>query len=205
MDIAKWSGRRDIRQNEAYDHVTPRQMLQKIRDAVGGDKMFGPLAELPKRALIRRDEFARLVVPTAHTTDLGYCVHDYTMSPCQLHMDCIHCQDLVCVKGDAETEALLRQRLVEARGLLEKAELATAEGSFGGDRWRDHHRSTVDRLSQLCAIIDDPEVPNGAVIQLATPKMPFRIEQAPKRDQLLAEDREGELSANVRAVMEGMR
>lgn len=205
LDIAKWSGRRDIRQNEAYDHVTPRQMLQKIRDAVGGDKMFGPLAELPKRALIRRDEFARLVVPTAHTTDLGYCVHDYTMSPCQLHMDCIHCQDLVCVKGDAETEALLRQRLVEARGLLEKAELATAEGSFGGDRWRDHHRSTVDRLSQLCAIIDDPKVPNGAVIQLATPKMPFRIEQAPKRDQLLAEDREGELSANVRAVMEGMR
>jgi hypothetical protein len=153
-------------------------MLQKIRDAVGGDEMFGPLAELPTRVLIRRDEFARLVVPTAHSTDLGYCVHDYTSSPCQLHMDCIHCQDLVCVKGDAEKTALLRQRLEEARGLMEKAAAAAGEGYSGSDRWLDHHRSTVDRLSQLCAIMDDPSVPDGAVIQLATPKMPSRIEQA---------------------------
>ena len=86
LDIAKWSGRKDIRQNEAYDHVTPGQMLEKIRAAVGNDsQMFGPLAELPQRVMIRRDEFARLVIPTAHTTDLGYCVHDYTSSPCQLH------------------------------------------------------------------------------------------------------------------------
>lgn len=48
LDIAKWSGRKDIRQNAAYDHVTPDQMLQKIRDAVGDEsQMFGPLAELP--------------------------------------------------------------------------------------------------------------------------------------------------------------
>ncbi len=88
LDIAKWSGRKDIRQNAAYDHVTPDQMLQKIRDAVGDEtQMFGPLAELPKRALIPRDEFARLKVPTAHTTDLGFCIHDFTMSPCQLHME----------------------------------------------------------------------------------------------------------------------
>lgn len=169
LDIAKWSGRKDIRQNEAYDHVTPGQMLQKIRDAVGGDQMFGPLAELPKKVLIRRDEFARLVVPTAHTTDLGYCVHDYTASPCQLHMDCIHCRDLVCVKGDTEKETLLRRRLDEAKGLMERAQAATSEGYSGSDRWLDHHRTTVDRLAQLCSIMDDPRVPDGAVIQLAAP------------------------------------
>ncbi|MBN0091555.1 integrase, partial [Pseudomonas aeruginosa] len=76
LDIAKWSGRRDVRQNEAYDHVTSEQMLQKIRGAVGEEQMFGSLAELPKKVMIRRDEFARLVIPTAHTTDLGYCIHD---------------------------------------------------------------------------------------------------------------------------------
>ena len=65
LDIAKWSGRKDVRQNAAYDHVTPDQMLQKIRDAVGDEsQMFGPLAELPKKVLIPRDEFARLMVPT---------------------------------------------------------------------------------------------------------------------------------------------
>jgi len=56
LDIAKWSGRKDVRQNAVYDHVTPDQMLQKIRDAIGDDsKMFGPLAEIPKRMLIPRE------------------------------------------------------------------------------------------------------------------------------------------------------
>lgn len=203
LDIAKWSGRRDVRQNEAYDHVTPGQMLQKIRDAVGGDEMFGPLAELPKKVLIRRDEFARLVVPTAHATDLGYCVHDYTASPCQLHMDCIHCQDLVCVKGDTEKMTMLRQRLNEALGLLEKADAAVGEGYSGSDRWREHHQTTVDRLSQLCAIMDDPSVPNGAVIQLATPNMPSRIEQSAGDHLPRPDEEQARLLADVRALMGG--
>ena len=205
LDIAKWSGRKDIRQNEAYDHLTPTAMLQKIRDAVGDEnQMFGPLAELPKRVMIRRDEFARLVIPTAHTTDLGYCVHDYTSSPCQVHMDCIHCQDLVCVKGDEEKTALLRQRLDEARGLMDKATAALGDGYFGSDRWAEHHRSTVERLSQLVAIMDDPSVPDGAVIQLSTPNMASRIAQAaadrlPRLDDELAAG----VPAGIRALMGG--
>jgi hypothetical protein len=171
LDIAKWSGRKDIHQNAAYDHVTPDQMLQKIRDAVGDEsQMFGPLAELSKKTLIPRDEFARLVVPTAHTTDLGFCIHDYTMSPCQLHRDCIHCPDLVCVKGDEEKERRLRQQLEEARDLLKRAEEAAKDKYYGSDRWLEHHKSAVDRLSQLCSIMDDAKVPIGAVIQLSPPK-----------------------------------
>ncbi len=194
LDIAKWSGRKDIRQNAAYDHVTPGQMVQKIRDAIGDDStMFGPLAELVKKTLIPRDEFARLVVPTAHTTELGYCIHDYTMSPCQQHRDCIHCTDLICVKGDEEKERLLRQQLEEARALLRRAEEATKEGYFGSDRWLEHHASTVERLSQLCSIIDDPKVPMGAVIQLSQPKsvvqqvtMQSRLEPVEKKSHASA-------------------
>nr|WP_315168522.1 integrase [uncultured Deefgea sp.] len=201
LDIAKWSGRKDIGQNETYDHVTSGQMLQKIRDAVGGDQMFGPLAELPKKVMIRRDEFARLVVPTAHTTDLGYCVHDYTASPCQLHMDCIHCQDLVCVKGNAEKEAFLRQSLNEATGLMTKAQEATAEGYSGSDRWLDHHRATVERLTQLCSIMDDPAVPEGAVIQLATPTMPSRLDQAIENRKFKLENEQAHLLGNIKALL----
>ncbi|MBU0595046.1 MAG: integrase [Gammaproteobacteria bacterium] len=181
LDIAKWSGRKDVRQNAVYDHVTPDQMLQKIRDAVGDEnQMFGPLAELPKKVLIPRDEFARLKVPTAHTTDLGFCIHDYTMSPCQLHMDCIHCEDLVCVKGDEEKTQRLRLNLEEARGLQGRAEQAVGEGYAGSDRWLMHHKSTVERLSQLCSIMDDPKVPLGAVVQLSPPLGTLQIEDATK-------------------------
>jgi hypothetical protein len=179
LDIAKWSGRKDIRQNAAYDHVSADQMLQKVRDAIGdASQMFGPLAELPKRVLIPRDEFARLIVPTAHTTDFGFCIHDYTMSPCQLNADCTHCQDLACIKGDEERAAKLRLRLEEARSLYEHSLAAVGEGYAGGDRWMKHQEATVERLSQLCGILDDPSVPNGSVIQLATPHMASRVTQA---------------------------
>lgn len=168
LDIAKWSGRKDIRQNAAYDHVTPGQMVQKIRDALGdGSTMFGPLAELSKKPLIPRDEFARLVIPTAHTSDLGYCIHDYTMSPCELHRDCIHCGELVCIKGDEAKERRLRQQLEEAKVLLCRAEQALNDECYGVDPWLEHQKSTLDRMSQLCSIIDDPKVPIGAVIQMS--------------------------------------
>lgn len=183
LDIAKWSGRKDINQNAAYDHTTPAQRLQKIRDAVGDDgQMFGALADLPKRVLIPRDEFARLIVPTAHTTDLGFCVHDYAMSPCQLHADCINCQELVCVKGDEVKIERLRQTLNEARRLLDHAMEAVGEGYAGSDRWFERHKSAVERLSQLCTILDDPNVPPGAVVQLSPPKSGHQVEVGKKAD-----------------------
>lgn len=206
LDIAKWSGRKDIRQNAAYDHVTPGQMLEMIRDAVGDDsRMFGPLADLPKRVLIPRDEFARLAVPTAHTTDIGFCIHDYTMSPCQRHMDCIHCEDLVCVKGDEERGQRLRQQLDEARRLQQTAMQAVDEGYAGSDRWLEHHNSTVERLTQICSIMDDPKVPPWAIVQLSPPRKGRQIEGA-KQGRLFEVEKEqtidNRLMADVMASME---
>jgi len=177
LDIAKWSGRKDIRQNTVYDHVTPAQMLEKVRSAVGdSSQMFGPLSEIPVNLPVSRDEFGRLRFPTAHTTDIGFCVHDYTMSPCELHRDCLNCEDLVCVKGDVTKAERLRTRLAEAKHLLDRAEQARAKGYAGSDRWLVHHLGTVERLTQLCAIMDDPNVPDGTCVQLGRKSGPMRID-----------------------------
>ncbi|AEI75785.1 integrase [Cupriavidus necator N-1] len=179
LDIAKWSGRRDIRQNAAYDHVSADELVLKIRNALGDDRqMFGPLAELPKRIVIHRDEFARLKVPTAHTTEFGVCIHDYTMAPCQLHADCLNCHEQVCIKGDEVRAARIRAELDTARESLAAAEQAQGDGYFGASRWVAHHRLGVERLTQLCEILDDPKVPMGAVIQLSNIQTASRIEQA---------------------------
>ncbi len=176
LDIAKWSGRKDVRQNVVYDHLTPTQMLEKVRNAVGdSSQMFGPLAEIPVNLPVSRDEFGRLRFPTAHTTDIGFCVHDYTMSPCELHRDCLNCQDLVCVKGDAAKTERLRTRLAEARRLLDHAEQARSSGYAGSDRWLEHHRLSVERLTQLCRIMDDPDVPDGTCVQLGRQGGPLEI------------------------------
>jgi hypothetical protein len=91
------------------------------------------------------------------------------MSPCEIHGDCINCEELVCVKGDSFKNAEVKRQLEEARNLLERAESADADGQYGADRWAVHQRATVERLEQLCAILDDPAVPRGAFITLARP------------------------------------
>ncbi|SBW84890.1 integrase [Pseudomonas veronii 1YdBTEX2] len=180
LDIAKWSGRVDVRQNEVYDHVSADQMVAKIRESIGDEShMFGPLAKLPKIIPISRDEFARLKIPTAHTTDFGFCVHDYTMMPCDRHADCINCNEHVCVKGDEGKALMVKRRLQDAQELLAHAEAATMKGYYGADRWMEHHKKTVQRLTQLTEILDNPAVPAGSVIQLAdVPVVSWGIEQA---------------------------
>jgi len=170
LDIAKWSGRKNVSQNKVYDHLSSEQMIEKVRTAIGdSNKLYGPLAVLPAKLPVTRDEFGLLRAPTAHTTDIGFCIHDYTMSPCQLFGDCLHCRDHICVKGDAIKLDRLKKRLEEAKVLLKRAESAVDEGYSGSNRWLNHHRSTVGRLSELEGILEDPSVADGAVVQLGSP------------------------------------
>lgn len=166
LDIAKWSGRKDIRQNEAYDHVTADEFLQKVRDIDDGN-MFGPLAEFVSKTPVSREEFLQLKFPTAHTTELGFCIHDWTMLPCDKHRDCINCTEHVCLKGDIKKTERIRQCLIDAEAQLMRAEQALGDSYAGADRWLEHHRLTVERLKNLVMILDDPNVPVGAVIQLS--------------------------------------
>lgn len=179
LDIAKWSGRKDVRQNEAYDHESNESLLARVREAVGDDtRMFGPLAAASRKNLIPRDEFARLKVPTAHTTEFGYCIHDYVMAPCQMHRDCINCGEQVCIKGEVEKEARIRLAFEEATRLLQMAEKAEEDGDFGAAEWVEHHRAQMKRLSSLMEILENPSVQRGAVIRLSPANVPSRIEHA---------------------------
>lgn len=171
LDIAKWSGRKDVSQNAAYDHVTGREMVQMIRNAIGdADKSVGPIAMYRNKSLIPRDEFSRLVVPTAHTTDIGYCVHDYSMSPCEEHRDCLNCKEMVCIKGDQVAARNIKKALDESTMLLEAAQKEMNAETYGANRWVDHHRNNHERLSQLNQILDNPTIQDGTVIQLFLPK-----------------------------------
>lgn len=179
LDIAKWSGRKDVGQNKAYDHMSDRDVVAMVREAVGDEeRMFGPLATLSRATLIPRDEFARLKIQTAHTTEFGYCIHDFSMLPCQTHRDCVNCDEQVCIKGDEFREANIRRHREETCELLAAAKAANDEGDAGADRWVVHQQQTLERLSQLCSILDDPHVPKGAVIQLSGIVPASRLEQA---------------------------
>lgn len=176
LDIAKWSGRKDLRQNDAYDHQSTEVLLMKIREVVTDDvRMKGPLSDYKPISIIRRDEFAKLKVATAHTTDLGYCIHDFVMSPCQLNRDCIRCDELYCIKGEKAKEAKVRQLLVEAERLVGLAEAAITNGEFGAKEWLAVHLEKTERLKSLIAVFDNTAVEEGAVVHQVASHMPTRI------------------------------
>jgi hypothetical protein len=179
LDIAKWSGRADIRQNSAYNHVSDRDVQARISELKGEDtESFNQLVAQTRVNLIPRAKFAELNIQAAHTTDLGFCAHDFAMSPCQLHLDCVNCNEQVCIKGDAVGEANARAKQAETTALLLEAQAADADGSYGASRWMQHQQLTLERLSQLVGILDDPHVPRGAVIRLAHVKPASRLQQA---------------------------
>jgi hypothetical protein len=166
VDIAKWSGRKNIHQNEAYDHMTANELLAKVK-SLDEDSFFGPLAEfIRNNPVVSREDFIDQAFATAHVTEIGFCIHDWVMLPCQIHRDCINCNQHVCVKGDAQKNNNIRATLRDSKILLEKAIEAKGDGFYGADRWLEHQQEVVSRLSELVKILDDPTIPNGSIIQL---------------------------------------
>lgn len=179
IDIAMWSGRKNVVQNEVYNHITPEQRLDRLRSQVGDKNLaVGALSTLPKVIPITRADYAAAKIPTAHVTDFGYCIHDFAFEPCQLHRDCLSCNDHVCIKGDAAAEERLSFKLDETMRLLMAAKDAMGEEEYGADRWVAHNEATVARLVALKAVLADPNIENGAIIQLSNPTAPSRLKEA---------------------------
>jgi hypothetical protein len=185
-DIAEWSGRRSVRQNATYNHESDRDVIAKLREAVGNPILaVGPLANIDNRVFIKRDEFANIKVITSHTTEIGYCIHDYAQSPCQVHQDCINCNEQICVKGDTRAEHNLRKSKVELTQLQVQAKAAFSAEVLGAAEWFSYQSKTLERVNQLIAIIDDPDVPQGSVIQISGVVPPSRLAMADEKRHLL--------------------
>jgi hypothetical protein len=186
LDIAKWSGRIDVRQNSAYNHVSDRDMLEHFSQLKAEDAESSTEVAIQARvSLLPRARFDELKIRSAHTTDLGFCVHDHAMPPCQLHLDCMNCNEQFCVKGDEVGEAKARSMLAETASLLREAQVADADGYYGASRWVRHQQLTLERLTELVSILDDPRIQKGAVIYLAHINPASRLEQATKERKAL--------------------
>jgi hypothetical protein len=168
-DLARWSGRADPLQNRVYDHMSEFELSDKIRLQNPALALDTPLKDMAAAIAVNmpktRQEFNLLTDPVVHITEIGFCVHDFVLTPCQLFRDCLNCTEQVCVKGDGRLKGLYERRvLVEAQ--VQKAKQEIEEGSAGADRWYEIQVKTLGRLDALIAILEDPNVPAGAIIRL---------------------------------------
>ena len=167
LEIAKWSGRADIKQNQTYNHMSEYELVGMAERLDHSKALFGPAGQVAKHLPVAIQEFNSLGHAAVHVTEYGYCVHDYTMSPCEKFRDCVNCTEQVCIKGnDTEKLDLIKKRLVKSEQLFLLAEVSVESGEMGADRWYQYHKKTVTRLRELVAILENPDIGNGVQIKL---------------------------------------
>ena len=170
MDIAHWSGR-DPAQNKHYDHQTPAQFhaqLQELAQKAGG---IGPLFEaadaLPDNQPISKAEFLASQIGSAHHTDLGACIHDYSLLPCQRHGNCLGCDENVFIKGDAKHRASIEGRHTLTLKQLQEARAVMEDGEYGADLWVRDHQEALRRLALMLSSHDNPDILDGTLVTIS--------------------------------------
>lgn len=182
--IARWSGRKDIGQNAAYDHVSGRKLAEKVRKMVDRGEMKGRIAEVADRLPpADRQAFLDAQIASAHVTDIGLCVHDWSLAPCPTHGDCTNCNEHMIDKGNEVQRVEAEKRLVEVDRMLAVAESEMAAGSYGASRWAEAHRRQRDGLKAIVAIHDDPEVANGTLVHTARGPVIGANAESPRRQR----------------------
>jgi hypothetical protein len=170
LEIAKWSGRADLKQNRTYNHMSEYEMVAKAEALDTSLTLFGPSGEIDKHLPITIQEFNTMEKGAVHVTEFGVCVHDFTMTPCEKYRDCLNCQEQVCIKGENEKLIQIKARLNKVEQLFQTAENALKEGLSGADRWYEYHKNTRERLLELVSILENPGLEDGAQIKLRNDK-----------------------------------
>ncbi|MDR3067162.1 MAG: integrase [Comamonas sp.] len=190
-EIAIFSGRKDVRQNRYYDHVSSEEVQAPISEALksGFTSELEPV-NASARVLVLRSEFRGLRLTAGHTTEYGWCRHSMAGEPCQITRDCVNCHEQECIKGEAHKEANLRTLKSEIEYLLMQAKAALGDEEYGADVWVKHQTLTLERATMLLSILENPEVPAGARIRLdiSPPSLitaenvrPIQLQRDPKR------------------------
>lgn len=170
LQIAKWSGRAEATQNRTYNHMSEYEMVALAEELDTSLTLFGPSGEITKYIPISIQEFNTMEKGAVHVTEFGVCVHDFTMSPCERYRDCLNCTEQVCIKGENDKLSRIKKRLNEIEEQYIAAKKAMDDGLAGADRWYEYHKNTLERLKELVAIIESPEIPDGSQIKLRNDK-----------------------------------
>ncbi|MCF5166866.1 integrase [Pseudomonas congelans] len=209
LDIAKWSGRADINQNPTYNHMDDDEYVELARAAGVGesDEPAALIAKVSVNAPVTLKDLRAIGDAIAHVTELGFCVHDYSMMPCQKCRDCLNCTEHVCVKGDAVKLQRMKQQRDLIAEQLDRARAEDVAGTFGADRWSSHHLRTLERLNQLIQIMESPELSDGDLIRLSNDQefSPIKRELAARRStpKITAEKSEDDPDLeDLRALLE---
>jgi hypothetical protein len=137
----RWLGRENPRDTEAYRHATVDERLALVKEGIRNGQLSGAKAdaffELPHS---KRDLFLEAEIQAVHVTAFGFCLHDFAVTPCQYHLNCVRgCPDYLRTKGSSSE----RDHLVQ----IQLSRKAHSQARRLEVMWRRHGSIITSRLS----------------------------------------------------------
>jgi hypothetical protein len=155
----RWLGRENARDTEVYRHATVSERLEwvkaGIREGTVGGVKTDVYFELPHG---QREDFLEGEIQAVHFTAFGMCLHDFAVTPCPFHLNCVRgCPDYLRTRGNQKE----RQHLIQIRAATEEAlaaaRLQTVRGAGIAEPWVRHCKETLDGIAKALAVDDEME------------------------------------------------
>jgi len=167
LEIARWSGRANLRDNAAYNHMSEVEHFDRMKELGVGSKS-ALIAKSRNNQPITVAELEGQGDRIAHVTLYGACVHDFSMEPCPHHRDCLSCGKHRCIKGEEEKLRRIKDLKSKIEVQLKNALAASEKNWVGSDRWVALYQGKLERAYQLVDILENPEIEEGSIIHMTS-------------------------------------
>jgi hypothetical protein len=165
--LAEYFGRRSIRPNRAYVHLSEREKMAMARERFGAGTFEGPMAEALRLVpSADRDAISDTISLVTLKTDIGLCIHDWSILPCPHDGQCGGCPESFVRKGDPEQRSRARGLLKRHAALVRTAEAESSPAGSGPSNHLRFHRRMVSALEKVVGIHDDERYPDGTLVQV---------------------------------------
>jgi hypothetical protein len=161
VELARWSGRRNIDQNAAYKHGTVEQRVSWARDMIKNGTLRGPAADTYHSINdpVEREQFLKTFVNVALFTPFGVCIHDYAIDPCPYHLNCLGgCSEYLRTTGDKDEQ----KKIMEVRDFhlvqLQRVKKENAKEAGKIHNYKAHCERIVEGANAALAV----DTTNGA-------------------------------------------
>lgn len=148
---SEWFGRSNQRDTKAYQHTSREKRVKEVQEALLAGEAEGALADqLNFVPTDKRKAFVKISVRAVHDVGTGICVHDFTQTPCERHLQCqADCKDYVYAKNDpGRTDEIRRLWAIT----MIQIDLAKKQSHSGRPRksvdWLAHHSTKLKTLER---------------------------------------------------------
>ncbi|RCV92069.1 integrase [Vreelandella rituensis] len=147
----QWFGRDNPRDTKAYQHTSREKRVKEVQEALLAGEAEGALADQMHYVPIdKRKAFVKISVRAVHDVGTGICVHDFTQTPCERHLQCqADCHDYVYAKTDPgradEIRRLWANTMIQLDLAKKQEQSARPRKSID---WIAHHTSKLKTLAR---------------------------------------------------------